>query len=291
MKVTGFTIARNVVKYDYPIVEAITSVLPLCDEFIVAVGNSEDNTLELIKSIPSPKIRVIETIWDDSIRTGGRALALETDKAFSAISPTTNWCFYIQADEVLHEKYYDIVKQAMQQHLNNKKVEGLLFSYKHFYGSYDYYGESWRWYRREIRVVRYSPSVFSYRDAQGFRIKPNRKLNVVLIDAVIYHYGWVKDPQTMQAKRKEWSKYYINDELLTTRFKANEFDYSEVDSLQIFRETHPRVMADRINKKNWKFDHDLSKNKYSFKEKVKRFLSKIIGYRIGEYKNYKLLKL
>ena len=86
MKVSGFTIVRNAIKYDYPIIEAITSVLPLCDEFVVAVGNSEDATLELIRKIPSPKIRIIETIWDDNLRKGGRTFALETDKALQAVS-------------------------------------------------------------------------------------------------------------------------------------------------------------------------------------------------------------
>jgi glycosyltransferase involved in cell wall biosynthesis len=105
MKIAGFTFVRNAIKYDYPIIEAITSILPICDELVVAVGNSEDGTLELIQSIDSPKIKIIETIWDDSLREGGRVLAVETDKALAAISPDANWCFYIQGDEVVHEKY------------------------------------------------------------------------------------------------------------------------------------------------------------------------------------------
>lgn len=289
MKVTGFTIARNVIKYDYPIVEAITSVLPLCDEFVVAVGKSEDNTLEVIRAINPNKIRIIETVWDDSLRTGGRTFAIETDKALAAISEDTTWCFYIQADEVLHEKYYDTLKKEMLRYEHDLSVDGLLFGYKHFYGSYDYYGESWRWYRREIRIVRNDKNIFSYKDAQGFRKKPNEKLNVKLIDAVIYHYGWVKDPRTMQEKRKAWNKFYFDDEHLEKHVEADEFDYSEVDSLQLFKEAHPRVMQERIRTKNWKFDHDLSRNKFSTKEKVKRLISKLIGYRIGEYKNYKIV--
>lgn len=289
MKVTGFTIARNVVKYDYPIVEAITSVLPLCDEFVVAVGKSEDTTLEVIRAINPEKIRIIETTWDDSLRAGGRTFALETDKALAAISADTDWCFYIQADEVLHEKYHDTIRKEMLRYKNDRSVDGLLFGYKHFYGSYDYYGESWRWYRREIRIVRNDKNIFSYKDAQGFRKKPNEKLNVKLIDAFIYHYGWVKDPRTMQEKRKAWSKFYFEDQQIEKHIEADEFDYSEVDSLQLFRDSHPKVMQARITNKNWKFDHDLSRNKFSTKEKVKRIVSKLIGYRIGEYKNYKII--
>ncbi|MBM3912615.1 MAG: glycosyltransferase family 2 protein, partial [Sphingomonadales bacterium] len=45
MKVSGFTFIRNAVLLDYPILEAIRSILPLCDEIVVAVGKSEDETL------------------------------------------------------------------------------------------------------------------------------------------------------------------------------------------------------------------------------------------------------
>ena len=102
MKVSGFTFIRNGIKYDYPIVEAIKSILPICDEFIVAVGNSEDDTLKLIQNISNEKIKIIETVWDDSQRENGTVLALETDKAFKNISKDTDWCFYIQGDEVIH---------------------------------------------------------------------------------------------------------------------------------------------------------------------------------------------
>ncbi len=93
MKVTGFTFIRNAVKNDYPIVEAITSILPICDEFVVAHGNSDDATLQLLKAINSPKIRFIDTVWEDSLREGGQVFAQETDKAYAAISSDTDWAF------------------------------------------------------------------------------------------------------------------------------------------------------------------------------------------------------
>src|SRR6187402_2499334 len=119
MKVAGFTFIRNAVKNDYPIVEAITSILPICDEFIVAVGNSEDATEELIQAIGSPKIKIIHTTWDDTLREGGRVLAVETDKAMDAISSDTDWCFYIQGDEVIHEQYLPAIKSAMEANVKN----------------------------------------------------------------------------------------------------------------------------------------------------------------------------
>src|SRR5476649_2885848 len=135
MKVAGFTFIRNAVKNDYPIVEAITSILPICDEFIVALGNSVDETGDLVRGINSPKIKIIDTIWDETLRDGGSVFANETDKAFQAISPSMDWAFYIQGDECVHEKYLPLIKQEMQANLTNPNVEGLLFKYLHFYGS------------------------------------------------------------------------------------------------------------------------------------------------------------
>ena len=188
MKVAGFTFVRNAIKYDYPIIEAIQSILPICDLLVVAVGDSEDGTLALIQSIDNPKIKIIETVWDDSLREGGRVLAVETDKAFAAIPDDYDWAFYIQGDEVVHEADLPKIKSAMEEHLNHPNVDGLLFKYRHFFGSYDYIGDSLRWYPHEIRVVRKKKSIYSYRDAQGFRKGEDQKLNVVPIDAYIHHY-------------------------------------------------------------------------------------------------------
>ena len=290
MKVYGFTIVRNAVRLDYPVVEAITSILPICDAMIVALGDSDDATLELIRQIHSDKIKIIETSWDDQQREGGRVLALETDKAFAAIPSDADWCFYIQADEVLHEKYYDVVLEAMEKYKSDLSVEGLLFHYKHFYGSFDYVGTSWSWYRREIRIIRNNKNIFSYRDAQGFRKKPNEKLKVKLIDATMYHYGWVRDPRAMQRKQLAFSHFYHDDQWIESNLaKADQFDYSQIDSLAHFQDTHPRVMQERIKRANWKFDHDLSKNKLSLREQLKRIASRIFGHRIGEYRNYRIV--
>lgn len=290
MKVCGFTFIRNAIKFDYPVKEAILSILPLCDEIVVAVGNSEDNTLELIRNIAPDKIKIIETVWDDSLRVGGKVLAVETDKAFQAIANDYDWCFYIQGDEVIHEKYIDTIRSSMQNYLYDERVDGLLFNYQHFYGSYDYVGESYRWYRREIRIVRNNKSIYSFRDAQGFRKDNDKMLRVKQIDAFVYHYGWVKDPAAMQRKQEEFNKLWHDDDWVNANVrKADEFDYSEIDVLKSFDGTHPKVMRERIAETNWKFDYDLSCNNMRFKDKLKKFLENI-GVSFGQYKNYKLLR-
>lgn len=289
MKVTGVSFIRNALKYDFPIVESLRSLLPLCDEVVVAVGNSDDDTLRVVREL-DPKIRVIETVWDDSLREGGVVLAKETDKALAGVRPDTDWIIYLQGDEVLHEQDYPAIRAAMAQYLNDKRVDGLLFDYFHFYGSYDYLGAARRWYRHEIRVVRANLGVYSYRDAQGFRKPVNQKLHVKPIAAHIYHYGWVKPPERMQDKVRSSSQFWHDDQWIEQHVTpSNEFDYSEIDALERFPGTHPVAMHARIAQRNWRFDHDLSRNRIPFKDHVKRWMEKLIGWSPG-YRNYKVVR-
>ena len=290
MKVGGFTFIRNAVIYDFPIVESILSILPLVDEYVVLVGKSEDKTLELIQSIQSSKIKIFSSIWDDSLKKGGQVLARETDKAFKLLSEDIDWAFYLQGDEVIHEKYLPTIHQAMFDYLSVKPVDGLLLKYKHFYGSYDFIGDSRRWYRREIRVIRRGREISSYRDAQGFRMK-NKKLNVKSIDAWVYHYGWVKPPELQKAKLNYFPSLYTDEKKVKkSSFDIDSFDYSQIDSLAIFDGEHPKVMEARIDAKNWNFDFDPTQKNFSFKTKISNWIERYTNYRIGEYKNYILLK-
>jgi glycosyltransferase involved in cell wall biosynthesis len=291
MFVSGFTFVRNAIKFDYPIVEAITSILSVCDEVIVAVGNSDDDTLGLIKSIDSNKIKIIETVWDDTLREGGKVLAVETNKALAAVSPAADWCFYIQGDEVVHEQYLPAICRAMQDNLDDSKVEGLLFKYQHFYGSYQYVADAQRWYRQEIRIIRNQKNITSYRDAQGFRTIDDKKLNVKWIEAYMYHYGWVKSPEIQKEKMKSSINFWATDEEAASVKKHYEesFDYAGIDSLTTFTGTHPAVMQARLERVNWQFDFDIREKKLSFKNRVRAFVEKLTGWRIGEYKNFRVV--
>ena len=290
MKVGGFTFIRNAIKNDYPVVEAITSILPLCDEFVIALGDSEDETEKLIKGINSPKIKIIPTIWDDQLREGGKIFAQQTDIAFNGLSEDVDWAFYIQGDECVHEKYLSKIKEEMEINLGNPLVEGLLFKYLHFYGSYDYYGHSRRWYRREIRIVRNNKAIHSYRDAQGFRFG-ERKIKVKLIDAYIYHYGWVKPPNGLKNKVRNFNQFYHDDEWLKNNIhETAEFDYNNADRLIKFEDSHPQVMLKRILAVNWHLNIDLIRlgKKMTLRRKVLQKIEDLTGWRIGEYRNYKL---
>lgn len=289
MKVSGFTFIRNAIKYDYPIIEAISSILPLCDEVVVAIGNSDDDTRLLIENINSPKIKIIDTVWDDTLREGGKVLAVETNKAFEATSQDSDWAIYIQGDEVIHEKYHQPMLDAMHKWKDNKNVEGLLLNYLHFYGSYDFVGDSRRWYRKEVRIIKNDKTIRSYRDAQGFR-KNNVPLNVKQVNAVMYHYGWVKPPEAQQAKQQTFNKLWHSDEWVDKKVpKVESFDYSNIDSLAHFKDTHPEVMLERIKKTNWEFTFDPSKKTLPVKSRILHFIEKQTGWRPGEYRNYRII--
>ncbi len=287
MKVAGFTFVKNAVKFGYPVIESIRSVLPVVDEMVICLGDSDDDTEELIKKkLGSDKVTIIHSVWDNSLKEGGRVLAVETDKAMDGTPADADWLFYIQADEVVHEKYHSVIREAMVTYKDDRNVEGLLFHYHHFYGSFKYIGDGRAWYSKEIRVIRNDKRIRSYRDAQGFRWNDNRKLRVKLIDAYIYHYGWVRNPLIMYRKQQNFGKLY--GESNTDEKQDIVFDYSKVDTVTLFTGTHPEVMKERTEAEDWHFERDIRKKNFkNIKHKVLYFLWQRFGWRPFEYSNYK----
>ncbi len=287
MKVAGFTIIKNAVKYGYPIVESILSALPLCDAFYVSIGDGEDSTDALISSINSEKIVILHSVWDKSLTKNGEVLASETNKAFQQIPSTYDWCLYLQADEALHEQDYIYIKDSIQKASQMTHIDGILFYYKHFWGSFDYIGSTSRWYRKEIRLIKNNKSIFSYKDAQGFRKLPNEKLKVIETKAAVYHYGWVRPPKKMQAKNAGIQQYWSDNK----NFKEDdEFDYSNIDGLDLFEGTHPEVMKKHIALQDWEFTFDKKNIKLKPKERFKKVLFQLTRKHFFEYKNYNLIK-
>ena len=292
MKVAGFSFVKNAVLYQYPLIEAIKSILPICDEFVIAVGKSDDGTLELIQGMNEPKIRIIETVWDEKPKEGPHVLAVETNKAMAHISPEMDWAFYIQADEVVHEKYWETIKEEMLKYKDNDKVDGLLFNYLHFYGSYDYVATSSNWYDHEIRVIKNNPAIYSHGDAQGFRKNEDEKLRVKPIEAYIHHYGWTREPEALKKKQVNFYSMYEDEFGKPKDFEktAEKFDYEHfVNSIAPFKGSHPEVIAELIKKKNWKFEYDISMSNKSLKDKTKEFLKKYLGINTY-YTNYIISK-
>lgn len=258
---------RNADKYYFPIKESILSILPIVDEFVIALGDNEkgDKTRELIESIGSPKIKIIDRVWNEADSIGGKIYADETNFALAQCSG--DWCFYIQADEVVHEKDLPEIVNQCQKHLNNKNVDALLFDYYHFFGDYEHYLPVHGWYKNEMRIVRNGIGVYSYKDAQSFRKNDNEKLNVKSIDAHIYHYGWVRPPRLMQSKKQEQEeKHYKSDK---GEENINVFNYGALGNIPIFKATHPKVMDSFREKISWKNQLNYSKKAELNRPKMK----------------------
>ena len=259
----------------------------------MSVGESDDDTLGLIQSINSDKMEIIHSVWDDRLRKGGEVLAIETNKVFDAIPEEYDWAFYVQADEIVHEKFLDTIREAMERYVDQPEVEGLLFNYLHFFGSFRYVADSRSWYRKEVRVIRNNKNIRSFRDAQGFR-ESDKQLRVKALDAFIYHYGWVKHPKIMREKALNNRKYWHPDENVESgtykQFHQEQFDFTKVDSIQEFDGDHPAVIKDLIEKMNWDVKLDIHKKQFNLRNKLLHWFEKQTGKRLFEYKNYKLIK-
>ncbi len=246
MFVSGFAIVRNAIHYDYPVVESIRSILPLVDEMVIAVGDSRDETRKLIQSIPTDKIRIIDTVWDENQRAGGTVLAQQTNIALDECKG--DWCFYIQADEVIHENDLDRIEGSMRKQLAKPRVEGLSFRYHHFRADYDIRVPLP--YRRQIRVVRPGIGVRSVGDACGFGIG-DRKLHATGTGAWVYHYGYVKPPANMSAKMDYFLSLYDGRKVTPGNENSQDFYDWNLRTCEHFTGSHPAVMQDRIAAKDW----------------------------------------
>jgi hypothetical protein len=319
MKISGFGFVRDADKLYYPIKESIESVLPIVDEFVMAVGDCAegDNTRKLIESIDSPKVKILDTVWDTKTYPRGMEHAHQTDIAKDACQG--DWLIYLQADELIHEKYLPIIRNACEKYVDDKRVDGFLMNYKHFYGDYKHYMNCHGWYPREIRIVRNEPDIHSYKSAQSFRRIPDfdrkdyhrsegtHKINVIYLkDVYMYHYGWVRPPQMMQKKRFTTASNKRGIEGAKALYGDNTdyYDYGPLGGLATFNESHPAVLQEWIKKFNWanqlnydkvrkdggeKHKHETFKYKFLtfIEQKILGFKNKEIGYNnwniIGKY--------
>lgn len=280
MKVSGFTFLRDAVELYYPVVESITSILPICDELIVVAGDSHDDTTAVVRQIGDPKIRIIETVWDPSLFAHYAVYAQQTDIGLDACSG--DWAFYIQGDEVMHERDLPVVRQRLEEVHGDSRVEGLLFDYVHFFGDYDHHVVSHGWYRHEIRVVRTGIGVRSWHDAQGFR-RDGKKLHVKRAHAAIYHYGWVRPPRVLT--KKAYS--------LAGSAPDVDYNYGTLHGLARFEGVHPAVMRARMAQMDWtvRRGRDSAHKQDRLGVRLLTFLERrVLGFRVGERKNYVLLR-
>jgi hypothetical protein len=313
MRISGFSFVRNGQKLYYPVVESIKSILPICDQFVIAVGkgDADDTTREAIAAIGDPRVTIVDTIWEEAYFKKGIINAIQTDVAKAKC--TGDWLFYLQADEVVHEEHLPTIKARCQELLERREVEGLLFRYRHFWADYDHHQNGHGWYSNEIRIIRNLPGIHSYESAQSFRHfqqydnprqkHGTRKLEVAGVDAEIFHYGWVRPPHLMQNKKRALDTVHWGKAKAAAYYNQapDVFDYGPLDRLTRFTGTHPEVMKDRIRKMDWhhvlqqtgrpnpaRTPHKHERFKYRFLTFLENHL--VGGRQIFGFKNYILLK-
>ncbi len=292
MRVSGFSFVRDAVRLHYPIAEAIRSALPLVDEFVVAVGPSEDGTIAAIRAINDPRVRILETSWDPSHFVHGRINAVQTDLAMDAC--TGDWGLYLQADEVLHEDDLPKLKAAMTRWKDDPEVEGLLFDWLHFWADFEHVQWTRNWYRHEVRVVRMGQGIRSWKSAQGFR-RDSEKLRVRSTGARVFHYGWVRPPDLMKRKQIALDRLHHPEEWVRRRHpEATAFRYGPSRHLRRFDGTHPAVMRDWITATAPRVGADDDQAvRHEHNRLVTRVITsaqdRIFGRQVGVYRNYRLI--
>lgn len=301
MLISGFTIIRNGFKYDFPFLESIRSALPICDEFVVNVGVSEDATRQAIEQLrlrlpadQASKIKLIENEWplnEQTKRQGGQILADQTNLALQQCQGT--WCLYLQADEVLHEDDLPLIRSQLEKWADATQIEGVVFQYVHFYGNYNVIQTSRSSYRRELRVVRNGLGIRSTGDAQSFRRSDGQKLNAALTKARVFHYGWVRPQQLMREKTAFMDTLYHAQATTEQPATGNNYLYKRIVGLRPFRGTHPAVMAERVRNAP-SFDFSAVPKVFHLKDTwkvVSGWIEQMTGYRPFEYKNYRIKKV
>jgi glycosyltransferase involved in cell wall biosynthesis len=272
MKVSAFTFIKNGQILGYPFVQSIQSILSIVDEFVVNVGESEDNTLKVIQSIKSNKIRIIQSKWNEGMRERGYVYGQQ--KMIAQFNCTGDWIFYIEADELYHEKDLNTISKSMEKYLNDSKVEALVFNFMHFYGNANSILNSPGWYRSEARILK--NSLRSYAPDGLFWLvldsnKRSRYPKAKNIGVTCYHYGWVRSEVQMNSKSKRVNKYWNKE--------PEEIDYTQIDQSIIFEfhGSHPKFIKDWLPKDTGIFKAD-PLYKLTSKQKKHRLMIKIENY-------------
>jgi len=285
---SGFTIVRNAIKLDFSIVAAIQSVLEVCDEVVVNVGKSEDDTRDLVASVKDPRVRILDTEWDFTKKN--IMLSIETQRAMAACRGT--WGIYIQADEVLHERGAHVLKEKVAEWDRDQRVEGLLVKYLHFYGGFEQIATSRRWYRREVRCIRLGKDIRPYQGAQGFRVGPDyRKIQARVTTAEMFHYGWARPAKAIKEKLEISKTIYP--------WGGNRFDKEQargflewIPLLKPFTGTHPVAARDWIAERAHDPERVIGPMRLK-PEHVRFYISdwieRLTGARVFEFKNYELV--
>ena len=291
MKVSAFTFLRNGQQLGYPFVASIRSILPIVDEFVVALGPCDDDTEQMLRAIGDPKIRIIPTHWNERIKNdySVKGFVYGQQKSIALFNCTGDWAFYLEGDEIIHESELAKIRAAMEKHLDDPRIEALAFDYLHFYGNANTVAWSPRWYRSEVRILRNTIPAWGP-EGLFFVVLDSHKRGhyprAAHTGATIYHYGWVRSEAQMNLKAAAIEKFWHNQAKPAA-------DYSRIDAatLKPFTGTHPKPIQTWLPQAAGIFQADPS-YRLTKRDKKHRLMLKLeqwFGFRFNK-KHYKLIR-
>jgi glycosyltransferase involved in cell wall biosynthesis len=173
MTISAFTMVTDGIKYGYPFIENIKSMLPLVDEYIIIDGGSTDGTRKAIESLNESKVKIVndeDTKWEynwDFWR-----IIHNFNRGFQECKGDIVLC--LDADYIIHEDSYDGLFQSFKDMINLNKIQSQYCRYNFMLAD--------RFFFKKDRTL-----------AVNMKLCKEKRLNVKWgID--LEHWGWGAEP-------------------------------------------------------------------------------------------------
>jgi hypothetical protein len=207
--------AANLIIMDYPFAEALENALAVCDEAVIVVSDSEDDTADWVMDLQ------VYHGWE---RVAVAYQQFHYDRhwqqrwwEFAASLTDAEWLMYHDADEVFHEDDIPVIRSQMTR----PEIKLICFPYTHFYMTPSY---TRNFYPYHTRLGRRSagyrmqnwctdgtpnfPACQMVTGVDGLEAHNQRGDHVAyMTERPFYHYSWARHPRALalsQAKHKAW---------------------------------------------------------------------------------------
>lgn len=185
---------RNGIKWDYCWKECLNCLMDLCDEIFV-IDISTDGTYEALKELSKQNYRLNvvhleDAQWDNDAHLGRERIAVYQNLGASMLS--TDYYLVLQADEILHYKSFQIIRDAIEW-----DKEGFVFNRINFWQDANHF-VSVPEYRQpcSTKVVRLGKTKYeTFDDGESMSIP-----NPSYLPVYIYHVGFIRDKSVMKKK-------------------------------------------------------------------------------------------
>ncbi len=257
----GVLFVRNGIKYDYPFQQAIECLKDFCDKVVVVVVDGEDNTIDVVKSIPNiDRIIYSSSEWEFTKNEGSERLSIFTNAGINYLSsqyPNISHVFVLQADEIVHEDCYEIIRGICDEKADYSMY---MCARINLWGTpiqyLDYPANGQPCSTQIVRLAKMKDTPYAYGDAESISVMNNiDKLNLKATGHIrIYHAGFIRDPFIHPGKIKNMQEEVFNmesDKKLEGMQKFNPWKWHGVFDLEIIHEQLPKRLLKWANLRNY----------------------------------------